>query len=57
MGIVTYPHQRVVNVRREPINADFLGISLKQNNCSHKQKKSIANKPSKRRQKESGGSG
>lgn len=26
MGIVTYPHQRVVNVRREPINADFLGI-------------------------------
>ncbi len=26
MGIVTYPHQRVVNIHREPINADFLGI-------------------------------
>lgn len=26
MGIVTYPHQRVVNIHREPINSDFLGI-------------------------------
>lgn len=25
MGI-TYPHQRVVNIHREPINTDFLGI-------------------------------
>ena len=26
MGIVTYPHQRVINIHREPINTDFLGI-------------------------------
>ena len=26
MGIVTYPHQRVINIHREPINIDFLGI-------------------------------
>ena len=26
MAMITYPHQRVVNIHREPINADFLGI-------------------------------
>ena len=26
MGMITYPHQRVVNIHREPINVDFLGI-------------------------------
>ena len=26
MSMITYPHQRVVNIHREPINADFLGI-------------------------------
>ena len=26
MAMITYPHQRVVNIHREPINVDFLGI-------------------------------
>ena len=26
MAMITYPHQRAVNIHREPINADFLGI-------------------------------